>query len=341
MDKKRFKGTIISGVGGLYQVRPDFHAPNCPDELPEQVPCRARGAFRREGVTPLPGDRVEVEEASAGADTSGAGGTGDDVSGGGYVIDAVETRINSLCRPALANLTHLFAVIPAARPEPDLITADKLICLADSKNALEPVVVVTKKDAAEERAAALAGIYEKSGFTVFTVSSVTGEGVEELRDYIRSCSGKGPVIAAFAGASGAGKSTLMNRIFPGLSLAMGEVSRKISRGRHTTRASRLFCVPDIGDNCLIADTPGFSMLDFTRFNLLELEELASSFREFVPYLGFCRYRKCTHLCEDGCAVFEAVKAGKIPEQRHKSYVTIYGEISKNPKWKRKDLPTGM
>ncbi len=312
------KGIIIKGIGGLYTVR------LCPvGGDAANVSCRARGVFRHEGITPLPGDRVTVVPAD-----------GNEKGGAEYVIDEIAERKNFLIRPALANLTHLFTVIPASQPKPDLYSADKLICAADNKD-IEPVIVVTKSDTDPEYAGKIADIYRRGGFSVF-VTDGNGSGDGELLSYIRDEAKKAFVCAAFAGVSGAGKSTLMSRLFPELKLATGEVSRKIQRGRHTTRHAELYPF-DTGDGeFCIADTPGFSMIDFTRFNFVEEEDLPYSFREFAPLMGECRYTKCTHTKEEGCAVLEKINAGEISPERHESYVMMLSEIKKNPPWKRKN-----
>ena len=265
----------------------------------------------------MPGDKVELLKESQETD---------------YVIDSIEERRSSLVRPAMANLTHLFIVIPAAKPKPDLLTADKLISAAEGKD-IEPVVIITKADIDAEESERLKGIYEKGGFTVFCLSAVTGEGTEELSEYIAANS-EG-MIAAFAGASGAGKSTLMSRIFPDLKLKTGEVSRKTQRGKHTTRHAELYPFKTQEGVCLIADTPGFSMLDYTRFYFFDASELPYTFREFKEHLGECRYTKCTHIKEEGCAVLAAIKAGEIAKSRHDNYLLILEEIKKKPEWKRK------
>jgi ribosome biogenesis GTPase len=136
-------------------------------------------------------------------------------------------------------------------------------------------------------------------------------------------------IAAMAGASGVGKSTLMNALFPSLRLDMGEVSRKTERGRHTTRAVTLY---PIGNGALFADTPGFSMLDFERFDFFSVDELPLAFPEVNDRIGQCKYTKCTHIKEDGCAIVEAVKNGEIAKSRHESYVSLYDILKNKHKW---------
>ena len=144
----------------------------------------------------------------------------------------------------------------------------------------------------------------------------------------------GHISGAFAGVSGAGKSTLMTALFPDLQLKTGVVSRKTERGRHTTRHVELYPIA-VGKGIFwLADTPGFSMLDFTRFDFFPYDELAGSFREFAECLGECRYTKCTHTKEEGCAILAKLADGKIAPVRHENFITIGEEIRKKPQWKR-------
>ena len=169
----------------------------------------------------------------------------------------------------------------------------------------------------EDLSEEIARIYGTAGYRVFPLSAAGGEGVDALRRYIRERALDAPdgghVSGAFAGASGAGKSTLMTALFPDLRLATGSISRKTERGRHTTRHVELWPMDMDGGTFWIADTPGFSMLDFTRFDFFPYDELASSFREFGDCLGKCRYTQCTHLREEGCAVLEKMRNGGISE----------------------------
>lgn len=328
------EGTIIKGVGGLYTVRPDLTY-----NRDGNVQCRARGVFRYEKITPLPGDRVVVEADDLG--TSYENFESDEKTKGNndFVITKILERKNVLVRPPLANLTHLFVVIPSAKPKPDLFTTDKLLASAEAHN-IEPVVIINKLDLDIKRGYEIADEYKKAGYTTFAVSAESLMSLEEIKEYILSQAQKlkqsGDVICgAFSGASGVGKSTLMSVLFPGLVLRSGDISRKTERGRHTTRHAELYpvCLSDI--EMFIVDTPGFSMLDFERYNLIEPEQLPAAFREFREYLGECRYTKCTHLCEEGCAIVEAVKEGYIGDRRHRSYVEMYDAMKKKPDWKRR------
>lgn len=310
------KGRIIKGVGGLYSVL--VIDPESPISG-ETVRCRARGAFRHNNLTPLVGDLVLISGDTDKKQTDDAG----------YVIDEIVDRKSALIRPPLANLDYLFVTMAAASPVPVLQTVDKLISIAEH-NGIEPIVVITKSELDPKKADELYDIYSSAGFHTFCLSAKENLGVEPIDEFIRkNLPGK---IAAFAGASGIGKSTLLNRLFPSLELTTSEISRKIERGRHTTREVTLFPISAAPDCGYIADTPGFSMLDFKRFDFFELDDLFDTMREFRPYLGNCRYTKCSHTKEQGCAVLEAVSRGEIKKSRHESYVELYDVLKTRKKW---------
>ncbi len=320
------KGVITKGVGGLYTVRPSVLSE-------EEYICRARGVFRHEDISPTVGDSVTVLLGEENADTDekktakgknrdGAKLNGVKING---VIDTIEPRKNLLIRPPMANLDVIFAVIPTKQPMPDLFLVDKLISIAEHAD-ITPAVIITKCELDPASVAKTAEIYRRVGYKVFPLSAVTGEGVEELSEYIASL-GTG-AITAFAGASGAGKSTLLNRLYPELSLVTGALSRKTERGRQTTRHVELY---DAG-GLYIADTPGFSLLDFERFDFFSVEALPFTFRELDPYHGTCKYTKCSHTCEDGCSVLRAVEEGIIPRERHESYVALHKTLKNKHPW---------
>ena len=317
MEQTHF-GKIIKGVGGLYTVRLLDDAAQW-----KTVCCRARGAFRHQHLSPLPGDFVTVMEEETSKDAK------QDESGGQYVIDRIEERKNALIRPPMANLDFLFITMAAAAPAPVLTTIDKLIAIAEH-NGIEPVIVVTKCELDPSVAEELADIYRLGGFEAFVLSAEQNIGTEALARFIADrLAGK---TAAFAGASGIGKSTLLNRLFPDLALSTQTISQKIQRGRHTTRQVELFPLSDAADSGYIADTPGFSMLDFERFDFFDKEDLPLCMREFRPLIGHCRYTKCSHTKEDGCAILEAMREGQIAPSRHASYVEIYNTLKQKKKW---------
>lgn len=296
-------GKVVKGLGGLYEVRIEDGG-----EI-SRLACRAKGVLKRDEEKVLIGDNVKV--------------TVDDSTPDGIVIASVSERKNSLIRPPLANLDYLFIVFAAAKPSPIIETVDKLIAIA-VHNSIIPVVVITKTDLNSAAAEEYAEIYRLSGIKTFITSSEAGEGIEELSLYIKREVRKGKT-AAFAGASGVGKSTLMNALFPGLTLATAEISRKIERGRHTTRHVEIFDIESTSDTGFLADTPGFSLIDFARFDFFSLEELLPTFPELIQYVGKCRYADCAHVGEgiDECAVARAAAEGKIAPTRLESYRSIY------------------
>lgn len=298
---ERKQGKIIKGVGGKYTVL-------CGNE---RITARARGVFRHEQISPEVGDNVTIRIEN---------------EGDAYIEDIGE-RKNLLIRPPMANLDYMFITAAAAKPAPIPATLDKLSAICVHADII-PVFVITKCDLDMENGKKLATLYRNSGFTVFTLSAEDGEGIEALRAFLEeNLPGK---TAAFAGASGIGKSTLLNALFPELELATGGISEKIARGKHTTRHVELF--EALGG--MLADTPGFSMLDFMRFDFMTVEDLPYAFPEFESHIGGCRYTKCTHLCEEGCAIVEALARGDIEKSRHESYVELYTILKDKKAWKK-------
>ena len=290
------EGRIRKALSGFYYV----------DTGSEVLTCRARGKFRKEGISPLVGDRVEVRELG---------------NGEGFV-EAILPRKNAFSRPAVANIDQLVIVASQAIPVTDPFLIDRVIAIAEG-NRCESIVCINKCDLAS--GGELAAIYERAGFLTVQVSAETGEGLDRLRDLI---SGK---VSAFTGNSGVGKSSILNALEPNVALETGDVSEKLGRGRHTTRHVELI---RLSCGAMVADTPGFSSFDTERMELCRKEELAGRFREFAPYRDRCRFQDCAHVKEKGCAVLAAVKAGEIPRSRHDSYVRLYEQAKQIPDWER-------
>lgn len=290
----QLNGIITKITGGFYYVE----AAECTYE------CKARGVFRKKGCTPLVGDRVVIDVPQ----------------GDGYCsVLSIEERKNSLIRPALANLDVLVIVSSVVEPTLNTYIIDKMISAAVDKN-IEPVLVISKTDlmSCDE----YVEIYKKAGIKTVAYSSVTGEGVNEIKEILSN------KISAFSGNSGVGKSTLLNALFPHLELATGEISDKLGRGRHTTRTVELFkCYGGY-----VADTPGFSTVDLDRYELIRKENLQFCFPEFADYIGQCKFTSCAHVCEKGCAVIDAVNRGEISSSRHDSYRRMYNEVKDIKDW---------
>ncbi len=291
-------GIIIKAIGGLYTVEAS-------DGVYE---CKARGLFRKKGISPNCGDNVKIsaENASKG------------------VIEEILPRRSQIIRPPLSNLDVLVFVSSVCEPRPNLLLLDEFIAIAEFKKII-PVVVFTKID--KQDSSDLAKLYRDAGLTVFEVNNLTGEGSEEVKAFLE---GK---LSAFTGNTGVGKSSLMNRIFPELKLETNEISEKLGRGKHTTRHVQLYKLEKGG---YIADTPGFSSFDTNRYDIIYKDELADCFCEFRQYLGKCRFPNCSHTKEKGCAVIEAVNEGKIARSRHESYINMYEQAKQLKEWEHKN-----
>lgn len=286
------QGIIIKCLGGLYTVE-------SPDGIYE---CKARGVFRSKGVSLYTGDNVLFSDG---------------------VITEVLERKNCIIRPPLANLDMLVFVVSTCDPSPNYLLLDKFIAIAEFKN-IEPVIVITKIDI--EDCENIERTYKSIGIKVYKADYSTPETIEEIRSAL---AGK---ISAFTGNSGAGKSTLLNAIDPTLNIPTAEISKKLGRGRHTTRHAELYRLSDGG---YIADTPGFSTFETNKYDIIRKEELACCFREFRQYTDNCRFSDCSHTCEKGCAVLEALDRGEIIKTRHSSYCEMYNEAKLIKEWELK------
>lgn len=292
------EGRILRGISSFYAVETES----------EMITCKARGVFRKNGITPLPGDWVTITPGAPGEE-----GT----------IDAVHARKNMLVRPPVANLDLLFVVTSVHEPNPNTLVMDRLIAVAEHEK-IEPVVVITKSDLGDPHP--LSDIYRKAGFRVLCTAKGSESDVSHIRALL--CGH----ISAFAGNSGVGKSTLLNAVDPALSIATAQISRKLGRGRHTTRHVELY------RSCggYVADTPGFSALDIENGTFIHKDELQYCFREFAPYLGGCKFgSSCAHVRDKGCKVLDALHAGEIPASRHESYAALYAEAKEIKDWQLK------
>lgn len=290
-------GMILCTNSNLYQVKVEN----------EIYQCLARGKFKKEEMTPLVGDYVEITVTHP-----------ENYEG---VIEKILPRKNELKRPKMANLTTLLFVLSMKNPKPDLLLLDKQLAFA-SWLGIHSVICFNKIDLENpERIEQIAEIYQKIGYPVIKTSAKEGLQVEELKPFLKN------QITAFAGNSGVGKSTLLNYLFQKNLTQEGMVSKN-QRGKNTTTSVTLY---EYDQNSYIADTPGFSTFDISE---IPKEELDKHFIEFVPYIQYCKYSGCSHIKEEDCAVKQAVEQGKIAKERYQNYQKIYQELkeSEERKW---------
>lgn len=292
------KGRLIKGIGGFYYVE-------TADGVYE---CKARGIFRKKKITPLVGDIVSITLNENAENT----------------IDEIYERKNSLVRPPLANLDQLFVVSSVIDPKFNNTVVDRIIAIAEYKK-IEPVVVITKIDL-DTSYKKYYDIYSKAGFKVILCDNLKGSGAEQIKPMLKD------KISAFTGNTGVGKSSLLNAVDSNLLIETGETSKKLGRGRHTTRQCQLYNVA----GGYVADTPGFSSLDFERCERIMKEDLPYCFRDFLPYIDSCKFStNCSHINDKGCAVVQAVNDGVISSERHDSYVQLYNEVKDIKQWQMK------
>ena len=289
------KATLIKGVGGLYTVR---------TEDGDLASVRARGIFRKNGVTPLVGDRVTVENGA---------------------ITEILPRRNAFPRPPVANIDKLFIVCAVTDPAPNLYTLDRMTVIA-AFLGVTPVLVFTKTDL--DSASETVGLYSRLPYKCYSISAAFPDEktVGALKTEIKDCT------VALSGVSGVGKSTLMNLLCPEARAETGEISKKLGRGKNTTRHTELF------ETCggRVVDTPGFSEIEPQAFGLRDRSVLADLFPEFEePLSEGCRFSDCRHIAEPDCALRRAVADGRVPNSRYESFVRLYGEIGELKAWENK------
>lgn len=292
---RELEGLVLRCIGGFYYV-----------ETADAVyTCRARGAFRRQGLSPVAGDRVVISVPE----------TGDGA------VERVLPRRNSLVRPPVANVDVLVLVASICEPTTNTLVLDKMIAIAE-KQGICPVIVINKTDLGDPQP--LADIYKRAGFECYEVSAHDPRSLQPLRDRLAGC------VSVFTGNSGVGKSSILNGLYPELVLETGEISQKLGRGRHTTRSASLYRM----DEGYVVDTPGFSSLDMEQVEPIAKDELADCFREFEPYFGDCRFIGCAHYKEPDCAIRSAVERGEIAPSRYESYVTMYKAVKDKKEWEK-------
>ena len=291
------QGKIIKGIAGFYYIYA---------EDGNIYECKAKGLFRKDNFKPLVGDNVEItvlnEEEKEGSVTS------------------ILPRRNSLIRPAVANVDQAFLIFAMENPKPNFLLLDRFLIMMEQQG-IPVVICFNKKDVGEkEEMEKLYEIYTGCGYRVVLSSTYEGEGMDEIHEILK---GKTTVVA---GPSGVGKSSITNCMQGEVQMETGEISKKLKRGKHTTRHSQVIPVEK---NTFLVDTPGFSSLYLTD---MKEEELRDYFPEFVMYEPQCRFQGCMHIHEPGCAVKKALSEGKISQQRYDNYLALYEELKEKRRY---------
>jgi ribosome biogenesis GTPase / thiamine phosphate phosphatase len=284
------EGKIVKALSGFYYVLHDG----------VMIQCRGRGVFRKNKITPLVGDEVVFQAENERE---------------GYIME-VKERKNELVRPPIANVDQAILVFSAVEPGFSTVLLDRFLVLVEY-NHIKPLICITKMDLTNDNEKQAineyADHYRNIGYEVLLTSSETEAGIEGLTPHVED------KISVFAGQSGVGKSSLLNVLRPDLELKTNDISSHLGRGKHTTRHVELIRI----GNGLIADTPGFSSLEFTD---IEAEELTYCFPEMVRESENCKFRACLHISEPKCAVKAAVEAQTITQYRYKHYIDFLQEI---------------
>lgn len=296
------QGTIIKGIAGFYYVKVEN----------EVYECKARGIFRKKGITPLIGDGVCISVDEQSQDKHYAYRQGH--------IEEILPRKNQLIRPPVANVDQGIVVFSVSYPELHLDLLDRFLVMLEYEG-IRPYIVLNKIDEQEKHHYQdIVEGYEKSGYDVLCVSAKKEIAIAQLKKVLKD------KISFFAGPSGVGKSTLLNALQPHFALQTGEVSEKIKRGKHTTRHVELLPFSEGG---YVLDTPGFTSLTIES---LHQDELRQCFPEFTPYEGSCKFSGCTHIHEPQCGVKEALKANEIYQSRYEHYVQFYNQLKDIRRW---------
>lgn len=290
------QGKIIKGIAGFYYV---YTASGL-------FECKAKGIFRKEQKKPLVGDLVEMVPVDEEKMTGN--------------ITEILPRKNTLIRPASANVDQALVIFAIVKPDPNYNLLDRFLITMEQQS-LPCLICFNKQDiATEEEKQELIEAYGKSGYEVLFVSGKLQEGLDTIRERLE---GKTTVVA---GPSGVGKSTIINALYPQANMETGEISRKIERGKHTTRHAELFA---LSEDTFIFDTPGFTSLSLGE---MEKEELQGFYPEFIPYEKYCKFAGCSHISEPVCGVKDALEKGDISRVRYENYKVLYEEIKNRRKY---------
>ena len=302
------QGLIIENISNLYKIEAEK----------EIYEANARGKFKKEEITPVVGDKVEIQIL--------------DEENKKAVIEEIQERTTYIKRPKMSNITQLILVVSSKNPKPDLLLLDKQLAFAEFLG-IKPIIVLNKTDLDKKKEfEKIREVYQNIGYTVIETiakdlddipekSGIHSIGIHNLEKHLKGN------INAFSGNSGVGKSTLINAIFKDTITQEGEISQRNKKGKNTTTSTKLY---EIDENTYIADTPGFSTFDISE---IEYRELDKYFKEFRPLLGDCEFVGCTHIKEENCGIKQALQQEKIDSGRYERFCKIYEELKERDKYK--------
>ena len=302
------QGLIIENISNLYRIETEKGI----------YEANARGKFKKEEITPVVGDKVEIQIL--------------DEENKKAVIEKIQERTTYIKRPKMSNITQLVLVVSSKNPKPDLLLLDKQLAFAEFLG-IKPIIVLNKTDLDKKKEfEKIKEVYQNIGYTVIETiakdledipekSEIHSIGIHNLEKYLKEN------INAFSGNSGVGKSTLINAIFKDTMAQEGEISQRNKKGKNTTTSTKLY---EIDENTYIADTPGFSTFDISE---IEYRELDKYFREFKPLLENCEFVGCTHIKEENCGIKQALQQGKIDNGRYERFCKIYEELKEKERYK--------
>ena len=302
------QGLIIENISNLYKIKTKKGI----------YEANARGKFKKEEITPVVGDKVEIQIL--------------DEENKKAVIEEIQKRTTYIKRPKMSNITQLVLVVSSKNPKPDLLLLDKQLAFAEFLR-IKAIIVLNKTDLDKKKEfEKIKEVYQNIGYTVIETiakdledipekSDIHSIGIHNLEKYLKGN------INAFSGNSGVGKSTLINAIFKDTITQEGEISQRNKKGKNTTTSTKLY---EIDENTYIADTPGFSTFDISE---IEYRELDKYFKEFKPVLDDCEFVGCTHIKEESCGIKQALQQGKIDNGRYERFCKIYEELKEKDKYK--------